>query len=357
MTESPPRKRNRSRTRSAKTAVPEAHELDPRANGDPQLSAALKSFDALSAESRLHFLALLGDEGGLKGAGASSPLAGGEPADPQRVPAIEAPPDPPAPEISTSEDPAPVLLAPPDAVAERSGASGAEPVANLAPPAAISSPSPSASAAGAAKIQILESDEFAHQGRRILRGLSAAHGRPGSFPTVSILVTMVCSFVLTLGVMLWHRQSDASASQRPLAAAIAPATPPPPGPAFRQAVAPPLAPLSPPPPAPSNAQQDHGETSDDLPVELSFRRRPVANHPETFDRSAWQLSGRLRNLSDEAMAIDISVEGEQGTSFARVMIDPSGDAEFGPKDGLEIHPNDRIRLHSSPYADLVSQVR
>jgi hypothetical protein len=140
-----------------------------------------------------------------------------------------------------------------------------------------------------------------------------------------------------------------------LAATIAPATPPSPSPAFRRAVAPLPPPL--PPPAPVNAQQDHGDTTDELPIELSFRRRPVASHPESFDRSAWQVSGRLRNLSDEAMAIDISVEGEQGTSYARVFIDPNGDAEFGPKDGLEIHPNDRIRLHSEPYGDLVSQVR
>jgi hypothetical protein len=339
--------------------VQDTQELDPRASGDPQLSAALKSFEALSAESRLQFLALLGDQSGRTDDGASPQAAGGEPAESQSVPAMEAPAEPTAPELPNSTDAAPILLAPLDAVPEQSVASGAEPVPNLAletpTPTAMSPPPPpsAAATAGLAKIQIVESAEFAQQGRRILAVLRNTPGRPGSFPTVSILVTMVCSFVLTLGVMLWHRQSDASASQRPLEAEVAPVTPPSPSPALRQAVAPP--PL--PPRVPANAQQDHGETSDDLPIELSFRRRPVASHPESFDRSDWQVSGRLRNLSDEAMAIDISVEGEQGTSFARVMIDPSGDAEFGPKDGLEIHPNDRIRLHSSPYADLVSQVR
>jgi hypothetical protein len=125
-------------------------------------------------------------------------------------------------------------------------------------------------------------------------------------------MAMVCSFVLAFAVMLWHRQSAASASQdlsrlppampvaaphviRLAAAASQPLTPP--------LAAPPL-----PRPAAVNAQEDRREAPNDIPVELSFRRRPTGNDGEHYGRIAWHVTGRIHNLSDEALAVDVTVE-------------------------------------------------
>jgi hypothetical protein len=338
--------RNRSRSGSARAAAAGARDLDPRADGDPQLSAALQSFESLTVGNKLQFLAvILRDEIDRKVG--------------ERVPTIEPAPDPAAPEFALPmppADPAPVLAAPKDAVSE-----------------------PAPTAAGPANVQIVESDAWVQDAPRNypfpvtiseVRGPRTADARPASFPTVPILMTMVCSFVLTLAVLLWHRQSDASASQslppssleRPLESAMPPAMSPAPMPAARRAItpvqrlaSPPLA--SPPPLAPGNAARDDREPANDLPVELSFRRRPVRNEEEHGGRFAWQLTGRIHNLSSEALAVDVSVDGDAGPTYAQVMIDPEGDADFGSNDGLEIHPNDRITLHSAPYSDVVSQVR
>jgi hypothetical protein len=239
----------------------------------------------------------------------------------------------------------------------------------FAPPPVLAPPR----SAALAKVKIIESDAVAHHGQGNFplpvkmsdaRAPRAAAVRPASFPTLSIVMTMVCSFVLTLGVMLWRRQSDASASQnptplpleRPFAAAVPAATPPAWTGAREAAPAPP-----PPRPAPAfaaaQATQGHRDAANDLPVELSFRRRPVGNDEERPGRTGWQLTGRIHNLSNDALAVDISVESEQGPSYAQVLIEPDGDSEFGANEGVEIHPNDRITLHSAPYADIVSQVR
>jgi hypothetical protein len=336
MKKSPPRKRRRSRSGAAKNSPADAQDLDPRADGDPQLSAALKSFEALTVEKQRHFLIVVSkDETGLESAH-PSPIIEAQP-DPPALQVSEVP-DAPALALPPPSDPAPVLSAPPPAVSEHFP----EEAAPLASPAA----------AGHAKVVVIDSEESAQVWRR--KGWA-------SFPGVSIVMTMVCSFVLALAVMLWHRQSTASASQDP-----APLPPPNPfsaAPAVRLADAPaqrlaPPPPLAPPPLASTvNARDDERAPSNDLPIELSFRRRPAGNEGEHFGRISWHLTGRLHNLSDEALAVDISVEGEQGPSYAQVSLDPDGDAEFGSNDGVEIHPNDRVTLHSAPYADVVSQVR
>jgi hypothetical protein len=363
MKKSPPRNRRRSLSGAAKTAGAEAQELDPRANGDARLSAALKSFEALTVGNQLHFLALvLRDEIGDKACSSVAPAGvEQERVAPSELPTPELPtPELPTPELPTPANPVPALAAPPAAVPDHSGA---ELPAPLAAPAA----------AGLAKLQIVESDESAQYGQRSfplpvrisdVRPPSAAAVHPASFPMVSIVMTMICSFALTLGVMLWHRQSDASASQnpaplappaRPFAAPIPPSTPS--WPAIRQAVAPAQPQNSPPPAAPAYAPQYHDEPANDLPVELAFRRRPVAADGEHFNRFNWHLTGRIHNLSHEPLTVDVSVEGEEGPSYAQVFVDSDSDAEFGSNDGLEIHPNDRITLHSPPYSDVVQQVR
>jgi len=344
MKKSPSPKRRRSRPGAAKNAPADAQDLDPRAGGDLQLSAALKSFEALSVENRRHFLTVVSkDEIGLK-ADDPSPIIEAPP-DPPALPASAIPdapasemPAPTAPELPPPADVAPVVSSPPVAVSELSP----EEPATLAPPAAAS----------LAKVLVVDSEESVQVWRR--------KGR-ASFPGVSIVMTMVCSFVLALAVMLWHRQSTASASQDP--SPLPPPTPFAPAPASRLADVPaqrlaPTPPPAPPPLAqPVNDHEDQRESANDLPIELSFRRRPAGNEGEHFNRVGWHLTGRLHNLSDEALAVDISVEGEQGPSYAQVSIDPDGDAEFGSNDGVEIHPNDRVTLHSAPYTDVVSQVR
>jgi len=321
MKKSSARKRSRAGSGAVKAAVADAEELDPRANGDPHLSAALTSFEALTAQKQLHFLAVvLREEIGRK---AEAPPA-----------SAEMPPEP-APQEPLSQEPKPEHPR-------------AEP-ATLAVPAA-----PSAAAAALPKLQIID-EETAQYGRRHVQG---------HLPPVSIIMTMVCSFVLALAVMLWHRQSTAAASAdpNPLPPASTPANPFAAAPVMRQAAlpSPPPArpqPLSPPLPAPVQRHEDQRDAANDLPVELSFRRRPAPNEGEHFGRMAWHVTGRIHNLSDEALAVDISVEGDQGPAYSRVSLDPDGDAEFGFNDGLEIHPNDRVTLHSSPYGDVVSQVR
>lgn len=312
MKKSSARKRSRAGSGGVKAALPDAEALDPRANGDPYLSAALTSFEALTAQKQLHFLAVvLREEIGRK---AESPPA-----------SVEMPPEP-APQESLPQEPKPEHPR-------------AEP-ATLAVPAA----------GGLPKLQIID-EGSAQYGRRNVQG---------HLPPASIVMTMVCSFVLALAVMLWHRQSTAAASPDPSPLPIAP--PLAAAPAIRQAAvaSPPPArpqPLAQPLPAPVQRHEDQRDAANDLPVELSFRRRPAPNEGEHFGRMAWHVTGRMHNLSDEALAVDISVEGDQGPSYSRVSLDPDGDAEFGFNDGLEIHPNDRVTLHSAPYGDVVSQVR
>jgi len=407
MKKSRPRNRSRSLPGAAGTPPAGVQELDPRANGDPQLSVALQSFEALTVGNQLQFLAVvLRDEIGRRAGGPSAQRAGlhqesdPRPPAPPGLPAPELAPDL-APELAVAElqapaDTAPLRTGAPDAVAEHSLeespatlASPATPVpaavlavpatppptAALAPRAALAlRATPARPSTALAKWEIVESDEFAQYGKRNfplpvrmsdLRGRAAAAARPANFNTLPIIMTMVCSFLVTFGVMLWQRQGDASASQnpspsleRPLPATMPPATPPAPMRTLRRAVQPSQRLEQPPPPlVPANAPQNHADPANELPVELSFRRRPVGNEGEHAGRVAWNLTGRIHNLSEEALEVDVSVEGEQGPSYARVLIDPDSDAEFGSNDGLEIHPNDRITLHSAPYSDVVSQVR
>jgi len=367
MKKPPSRNRNRSASRAAKTAEAEATEIDPRANGDAQLSAALKSYEALAVGDRLHFLAIvLRDEIGRK--------AGGP------VPAVDAR-DPPAPGLPPPPESKTDLAATPDAVPEHSLAEPPptenspavqDPPVSWDPPATLdphATPDMS-STAGLAKLQIVESAEFARSAETHfplpvkmsdVRDRRTAV-RAARFPMVSLVMTMVCSFVLTLGVMLWRRQSDAAASQplaaasQPFAAAMPPATPPS-WPAARPVVAPVPAPAPPRRLAAANPAQDDHDAANELPIELSFRRRPVGNEGESAGRSGWELTGRIHNLSNDPLAVDVSVDGEQGSVSAQVFIEPDSDAEFGAKEGLVIHPNDRITLHSAPYSDIVSQVR
>lgn len=358
MKKSRPRSRSRSGHGAAKTAVTEGQVLDPRANADLQLSAALQSFEALTVAQQLQFLAVvLRDEIGRK-------------ADVQ--PQLSEPsPDPPAqemlaaqmraPEVPVPEDPASVLAASPMAVPEQSGAE--PPATPILPVTPNLPPTPALPvAAGVAKLQINDGQESAQYGRFEVHDLGVADMRPAGFPTASIIMTMVCSFVLAFAVMLWHRQSAASASQDP--SPLQPAMPVAAAPGIRLAAAPairpaaaPSQPLAPPPPAPVNAQGDRREAPIDLPVELSFRRRPTGTDGEHFGRISWHVTGRIHNLSDEALTVDVTVEGEQGPSSTQVSLDPDGDAEFGSNDGVEIHPNDRVTLHSAPYGDAVSRVR
>jgi len=254
MKTSRPRNRSRSADGAAKHAGAEAQGLDPRANADPQLSAALQSFEALTVAQQLLFLAVvLRDEIGRKG-GVPSQL-------------IEAPPKsevPPAPEVPAPEDPAPVLaafpVAVPMAVPEQSRAE--LPATAILPvtPDLPANPAPPA-AAGVAKLQIVDGQGSAQYGRFEVQDMGVARMRPAGFPTLSIVMTMVCSFVLAFVVMLWHRQSAASASQGPsplppaMPAAAAPAIQPAAAHAIRLAAAP-SPPPAPPPPAPVNSQED-----------------------------------------------------------------------------------------------------
>jgi hypothetical protein len=166
----------------------------------------------------------------------------------------------------------------------------------------------------------------------------------------SIVMTICASFTLIIATMIWQhhaatnsRQEPGFMPQRPALAttvsrvAAAPAPPP---------AAPPVKP---------NAIAPHDST-DRMPVTVYFHRRGVHDDPSDRRKVDWLMEGRLTNLSDQPLGVEVRVESAnaQGASLAQIGVDPHGQRDFGADDGLRIHAGDKVTLVSAPYEDVIA---
>jgi hypothetical protein len=92
-----------------------------------------------------------------------------------------------------------------------------------------------------------------------------------------------------------------------------------------------------------------------MPVTLYFRRRGFHTDPGDRRKINWFMEGRLTNLSEIPMNIEVRAEslGTLSTSQIQIDVAPHTERDFGVDDGLEMHPGDKVTLMSAPYSDMV----
>ncbi len=92
-----------------------------------------------------------------------------------------------------------------------------------------------------------------------------------------------------------------------------------------------------------------------MPVTLYFRRRGFHTDPADRRKINWFMEGRLTNLSEIPMNIEVRAEslGTLSTSQIQIDVAPHTERDFGVDDGLEMHPGDKVTLMSAPYSDMV----
>ena len=192
-------------------------------------------------------------------------------------------------------------------------------------------------------------------GRKLRTSWRPSHD-PARTPILPIALTMVVSFFVALGVILWRRPHEPS---RPERAVVLPADPPansaplPPSSAPAQeapATAPSVPSVSPAPRAP-----DPSPRIAELPVQLYFTRHVV--HDES-GRARFPITGWLENRSGSDLSVEIELTGfrTQQTTNLHVDLEANGKKSFGVDDGVELNANDLISLKSGSYAELVTRV-
>jgi hypothetical protein len=158
---------------------------------------------------------------------------------------------------------------------------------------------------------------------------------------LSIAVTMIVSFALTVGVLYWRHRGEAAATTTgslpsvlppPVAAAPVAAMPVPAarptGPLDSAASSPPAAPA--------------------MPVTLSFR------HPARLGK----IVARLYSNADESLPVQASIvsASEKRTVYAQLEVPANGQASLGDDTGYDLQTGDRITLKSPPYEPRVITV-
>jgi hypothetical protein len=331
---------------------------------DPSFAASLRQFERLTLEEQLPILAfLLRDE--LNAAARARPHTKKSSHAVRSLPAARA--QAPAPTALTAPLPEPAA----PAAADPEPAS--LPLVAPAPPPASTAASmaplvPATPLATTAKLQIIESDLLQDLSGNRTQGPAkkkrsarvpeiAAAANPRAF---SIAATMAISFPLALALMLWQRPaatrlSDVQWSPMQQAFAVAP------GITQNRPTAQLTAASSTPAPPPSatpvaqNAANARTRDPSNMPVTLYFRRRGFHSDPNDRRKINWYMEGRLTNLSDIPMNIEVRAESASGFGASQIQIDvePHNERDFGVDDGLEMHPGDKVILMSAPYSDLV----
>lgn len=166
-----------------------------------------------------------------------------------------------------------------------------------------------------------------------------------------IVVTMLATFALSLGVMLWNRGSEAP----PYAIAA---------PSVSQREPPPVqapAPLAPSVARPLTVKEEQKAASVPngvglatpadparLPVEVVFKRRERLN----------KFEGRIVNTSGDPLLIDVRVlsASTHYTSQAQVSVGAYIQTRFGIDDGLDMQSGDQVTLKSNLFRDQVLQI-
>jgi hypothetical protein len=174
----------------------------------------------------------------------------------------------------------------------------------------------------------------------------------------TVVLPMIVGFTTTLGIVGWERghepmegDSRPPPQQRPHAGANKPAS------GFASWLQP--AQSEPRPPAHSTSTRSSAPVTDapkpaaleslpELPVQLSYHRRPRLN----------QLEASLTNRSAETLTIaaDISHPGASGTTPIQLRVPPYGMTQFGVEQGLRLQGGDQIKLTSPPYAEMSVQI-
>jgi hypothetical protein len=178
--------------------------------------------------------------------------------------------------------------------------------------------------------------------------------------TRSIILTMVVSFSIALGIMLWQRKAD----ERPPSVSEVNSTAPPKAPEMPAVSAQEL-PLPPTPAAqssetagrqpdivpPQAADQDaqsNEAPSGALPVIFHIR------HRRDSERFEWQvLNTTIKPLSLTVRDVNPST---QQISEMQITLAPSEKKIYSSDDGLDLHAGDRLILQSPPYEDQVARV-
>lgn len=173
-----------------------------------------------------------------------------------------------------------------------------------------------------------------------------------NFRSVSIPVTMVVTFSLTLGISLWEQRREngqpmtqATTAQTATAARTVMQTIP------ESARAVPPANLAPSPPAPQSSQTDPGQpdfSQEEVPVRFAMRQVPGQAGPKVT----------LQNQSPQPITVTVTaVNATSGsTSTVRATIEPYHNGNLTDA-GLIVSPTDRITIQSPPYRDQEFEAR
>jgi hypothetical protein len=168
----------------------------------------------------------------------------------------------------------------------------------------------------------------------------------------SIVVTMLATFALSLGVMLWNRGSVKAPPYAIAAPGVNQREPPP---------VPARAPLAPPVARPLTVKEDQKAVSvpsgvslatpadpAQLPVEVAFKRRERLN----------KFEARITNTSGDPLLIDVRVlsASTHYTSQAQVSVGAYIQSRFGIDDGLDMQSGDQVTLKSNVFRDQVLQI-
>lgn len=169
----------------------------------------------------------------------------------------------------------------------------------------------------------------------------------------SIVVTMLATFALSLGVMLWNRGSVKTPPSYAIAAPSVNQREPPPVPA--------PAPLPSPVARPLTVIEDQKAGSvpsgvslatpadpAQLPVEVVFKRRERLN----------KFEARITNTSGDPLLIDVRVlsASTHYTSQTQVSVGAYIQTRFGIDDGLDMQSGDQVTLKGNLFRDQVLQI-
>jgi hypothetical protein len=320
-------------------------QLDPLASADLNFTAALKRFESLTLAEQLPLLAFaLREE--LKWMGlAESP----------RRTSVQAAPTAISEELSTQHGEAQEAVSQPQQKPrpEPERAAGAD-LCELAATVGTQL---------SGKLSISEWSEPPSASRsrsRPAQGPRFTNLPVPSLRGISIAMTMMIGFSLTLGTMLWQRKTAGFTAQSavvtPIAPVIAPANLP--GRASKIVQPVPEIETAQPTAEPTVRGSPPQTAAPEMPVKLFFGPHMVHNDPEQPRKVTFFRDGRIFNSSDEAITIAIIVINErtENTSRLQVTVDPKETKVFGFDDGMELRTNDSITLQSAPYADLVTRV-
>lgn len=184
--------------------------------------------------------------------------------------------------------------------------------------------------------------------------------RPAMAEWRPILLMMLLSFAIGFSVLWWRRASDAAVVRSLDAArAVGPAALPPER-SLQTAIlvnarvtVPAPAPVAAarmvraiPPMVSSKDAEDPAETS--VPADFNVFNR----------RNRHRFEGYVLNRAGKPLSVEIETKTDSNQRPSRLQLDlaPGERREFTSQDGLDLHSNDQLVLHSPPYRDLTIAV-